>query len=376
MRRLADDLNVCSKQGMAERFDCNIGAGTVLMPYGGIYQRTPIQAMAHKISREKGDALTCSLMSWGFNPHVSEKSPFHGAYLAVVESVSKLVASGAGLADTYLSFQEYFEKLGHEPSRWGKPLAALLGAYKAQKELRLASIGGKDSMSGSFEDIHVPPTLISFAVTVEQVAHVVSPEFKQAGHRVVLLRPETDADGLPTADSLLKNFETVAKLLHSGCACAAYTPGFGGVAEAVMKMGFGNNLGLAFDKGVSLKDLFSYAYGAFVLELADETVQAGLPLGVVTQQPALTFGARRWSSPSCCASRRPSWPPSSREAWTWSSRRCRPSPLRAPQSALPPCSPKSPGSSSRSFPAPTANTTRPRPWSWRGARPTSSSSAT
>ena len=290
MRRLADNLNVCSKQGMAERFDCNIGAGTVLMPYGGIYQRTPIQAMAHKISREKGDALTCSLMSWGFNPHVSEKSPFHGAYLAVVESVSKLVASGAGLADTYLSFQEYFEKLGHEPSRWGKPLAALLGAYKAQKELRLASIGGKDSMSGSFEDIHVPPTLISFAVTVEPVAHVVSPEFKQAGHRVVLLRPETDADGLPTANSLLKNFETVAKLLHSGCACAAYTPGFGGVAEAVMKMGFGNNLGLAFDKGVSLHDLFSYAYGAFVLELADETVQAGLPLGVVTQQPVLTFG--------------------------------------------------------------------------------------
>ncbi|MBQ2697434.1 MAG: phosphoribosylformylglycinamidine synthase, partial [Clostridia bacterium] len=164
MKALADDLNICSKQGMAERFDCNIGAGTVLMPYGGKYQRTPIQAMAHKISREKGDARTASLMSWGFHPQLSEASPFHGAYLAVVESVAKLVAAGGTLTDTYLSFQEYFEKLGSDPARWGKPFAALLGALDAQLELGIAAIGGKDSMSGSFMDLDVPPTLISFAI--------------------------------------------------------------------------------------------------------------------------------------------------------------------------------------------------------------------
>ena len=288
MRLLADDLNVCSKQGMAERFDCNIGAGTLLMPYGGIHQRTPIQAMAHKISREKGSALTCSLMSWGFNPHVSEKSPFHGAYLAVVESVAKLVATGGTLSDTYLSFQEYFEKLGADPARWGKPLAALLGAYKAQKELRLASIGGKDSMSGSFEDLDVPPTLISFAVTVEPVEHVVSPEFKRGGHKVVLLAPTLDEHGLPTGASLKETFETVGNLLHSGRACAAYTPGFGGVAEAVMKMCFGNNPGFVFDRSVTLERLFSYAYGAFVLELtSDEDI--GIPLGLTKEEPILTF---------------------------------------------------------------------------------------
>ena len=288
MRRLADDLNVCSKQGMAERFDCNIGAGTVLMPYGGIYQRTPIQAMAHKISREKGDALTCSLMSWGFNPHVSEKSPFHGAYLAVVESVSKLVASGAGLADTYLSFQEYFEKLGHEPSRWGKPLAALLGAYKAQKELRLASIGGKDSMSGTFENLDVPPTLVSFAVTTSKTNRIVSPEFKKAGHSVMWLKPEYNSDGLPDAASLIELFEKVAGLIKSGKAVSSYTPGMGGVAEAVFKMCIGNGLGFDFNDKLTVDEIFGLSYGSFILEMTDVQPDA---IGTVTDRREITRGS-------------------------------------------------------------------------------------
>ncbi len=294
LRALADDLNVCSKQGMAERFDCNIGAGTVLMPYGGRFQRTPIQAMAHKISREKGEVKTASLMSWGFNPHISDKSPYHGAYLAVVESAAKLAATGADLNDTYLSFQEYFEKLGSDPVRWGKPLAALLGAYRAQKALSLASIGGKDSMSGSFEEIHVPPTLISFAVSVQPVKEVASPEFKAAGHKVVLLAPETDTEGLPTGESLKKAFGLVTDLLHSGRALAAWTPGFGGVAEGLMKMGFGNGIGVALEETVTNETLFSYAYGSFILELAgDETV--GLPLGVTTADGAISRGKERIS---------------------------------------------------------------------------------
>ena len=163
-KAVAGDLNVCSKRGLSERFDSTIGAGTVLMPFGGKYQRTPIQAMVNKISVEKADTRTCSLMSWGYNPFITEKSPYHGAYLAVVESVSKLVAQGGSFEDIYLSFQEYFEKLGNDPKRWGKPFAALLGALEAQLDLGVGSIGGKDSMSGTFEDIHVPPTLVSFAV--------------------------------------------------------------------------------------------------------------------------------------------------------------------------------------------------------------------
>ena len=285
---LAQDLNVCSKRGLSERFDSTIGSGTVLMPFGGKYQLTPTQAMVNKISVEKKDTNTCSLMAWGYNPYVTEKSPYHGAYLAVVESVAKLVAAGAGLKHTYLSFQEYFKRLGRDPKRWGQPLAALLGAYRAQKELEIAAIGGKDSMSGTFEDLDVPPTLVSFAVTTDKIDNIVSPEFKGAGHPVVWLVPEYGPDGLPVAESLKKTFKTVNKLMKKGKVLAAYTPTFGGVAEAVLKMSLGNGIGLKFDDGCTMDELFAYSYGSFVLELTEKE-KVGLPLGVTTDDGALTW---------------------------------------------------------------------------------------
>ena len=285
---LAEDLNVCSKRGLSERFDSTIGSGTVLMPFGGKHQLTPAQAMVHKISMEEKDTDTCSLMAWGYNPYITEKSPYHGAYLAVVESVSKLVATGASLKDSYLSFQEYFERLGKDPQRWGKPLAALLGAFRAQRELEIAAIGGKDSMSGSFEELHVPPTLVSFAVTTDSIGSVVSPEFKGADHPVVWLCPEYGPDGLPVAASLKKVYQTVAKLNKKGKLLSAYTPTYGGVAEAVLKMSLGNGIGLRFDEGCTMDELFGYAYGSFVLELS-EAEDVGLPLGVTTQDGMLSW---------------------------------------------------------------------------------------
>lgn len=286
MTALCGDLSFCSRQGLSERFDSTIGAGTVLMPFGGKYQRTPIQAMAHKISLEHGDTRTCSLMSWGFDPYVAEKSPYHGAYLAVADSVAKLAAAGGGLENCYLSFQEYFEKPNRDPARWGKPFAALLGAYSAQKALGLAAIGGKDSMSGTFEQLDVPPTLISFAVTTADLKDVTPPEFKAAGHRVALLAPEYDGNGLPTGESLLRNFAQVRELLRTGKACAAYVAGRGGAAEAVMKMCLGNGFGFRFDGARSEKELFGYMPCAFVLELTGDTA-AGLPLGETTEEACL-----------------------------------------------------------------------------------------
>ena len=284
---VASDLNTCSKRGLSERFDSTIGAGTVLMPFGGKYQLTPIQAMVQKISVEKKHTDDCSFMAFGYNPFITSASPYHGAYLAVVESVCKLIASGASFEDTYLTFQEYFERLGKDPKRWGKPLAALLGAFRAQMELGIGAIGGKDSMSGSFEKLDVPPTLVSFAVTTGKTGEVVSPEFKAAGHKVCLLTPAYDENGLPETASLLETFDTVTKLLRSGKAVAAYTPGMGGIAEAVMKMGFGNGLGFAFDDALTLDELFGYAYGSFVLEMADGIV--GKVLGVTTADGSFSY---------------------------------------------------------------------------------------
>ncbi len=278
-KALAGDLNVCSKRGLSENFDSTIGAGTVLMPFGGVRQHTPIQAMVHKISVEKQETDTCSYMSWGYNPYITEKSPYHGAYLAVIESVSKLVATGAKFEDVYLTFQEYFEKLHQDPKRWGKPFAALLGAYKAQRELNIAAIGGKDSMSGSFENIDVPPTLVSFAVTTGKTGEVVSPEFKAAGHPVVWLAPECDKDGLPVTESLLAVYDKVTNLMRAGKVCAAWTPTYGGVAEGIMKMCFGNGIGFKYDDAVELCDIFGYAYGGFILELT-EACGEGVALGV------------------------------------------------------------------------------------------------
>ncbi len=289
MTAVASDLNSCSKRGLSERFDSTIGAGTVLMPFGGKHQRTPIQAMVNKISTEVGHTDDVSLMSWGYNPYITERSCFHGAYLAVVESVCKLVATGASFEDVYLTFQEYFEKPMKDPKRWGKPLAALLGAFRAQMELGIGAIGGKDSMSGSFEKIDVPPTLISFAVTTDKVDNIISPEFKENKSRVALLKTEYDADGLPKTDSLLNNFATVTALMRDGRVKAAYTPTYGGVAEAVMKMAMGNGFGFKFNTGVTLSNIFGYNYGAFVLEL-DDGVDLGITLGYVTDDGKFSYG--------------------------------------------------------------------------------------
>ncbi|HJK66720.1 MAG TPA: phosphoribosylformylglycinamidine synthase, partial [Methanocorpusculum sp.] len=288
-RNLAEDLNVCSKRGLSERFDSTIGAGAVLMPFGGKYQQTPVQAMVTKISVEFGDTDDCSLMAWGCNPQILEQSPYHGAYLAVVESVSKLVATGAEFSDVYLSFQEYFEKLGSDAQRWGKPAAALLGALKAQMGLSIGAIGGKDSMSGSFEQLNVPPTLISYAVSCLKIPHIISNEFKGSDHRVILLSPIYE-DDLPTTDSLLSVFSQVTGLMREGRVLSCWTPTYGGVAEGVLKMGLGHKIGFAYDASIGMGDIFGYRYGSFILELADDT-DVGVLLGRTTDAYELRFGS-------------------------------------------------------------------------------------
>ena len=288
-KALAGDLNICSKRGLSERFDSTIGAGTVLMPFGGKNQLTPIQAMVNKVSVEKKHTDTCSFMAWGYNPFIMEKSPYHGAYLAVVESVAKLIASGAEFNDVYLTFQEYFLKPEKNPARWGQPLSALLGAFKAQMDYEIASIGGKDSMSGTFEDIDVPPTLVSFAVTTGNVNDVVSPEFKSAGHKVVILKPEYDENGLPTAESEKKLFDEVYSLIKAGKVAACYTPTYGGIAEAVMKMCFGNGIGFEYNEEFEIDDIFGYNYGAFILELTTED-EIGAVLGHTCLEETIKYG--------------------------------------------------------------------------------------
>ena len=285
---LAEDLNICSKRGLSERFDSTIGAGTVLMPFGGKRQRTPIQAMVQKVSIEKKDTDDASFMSWGYNPFITSESPYHGAYLAVVESVSKLIASGASFEDVYLTFQEYFEHPRKDGKRWGKPLAALLGAFKAQMDLGIGSIGGKDSMSGSFEDLDVPPTLVSFAVTMGKTYDVVSPELKKAGTKLFLLSPEYDENDLPKTASLVELFRKVTKLCREKKALSVYTPGLGGVAEAVLKMSLGNGFGVAFSDVVTLDQLFGYSYGSFVVE-AECEIDGGVLIGTVTEEKQFTY---------------------------------------------------------------------------------------
>ena len=286
---LAGDLNVCSKRGLSERFDSTIGAGTVLMPFGGKNQQTPPQAMVNLVSVEKGHTDTVSYMAWGGNPHVALASPYHGAYFAVIESVSKLIATGAKFNDVYLTFQEYFQRLKKDEKRWGQPMSALLGAFKAQMELGCAAIGGKDSMSGTFENIDVPPTLVSFAVTTGKVDEVVSPEFKKAGNKVVLLKPEYDENGLIVTSSLISLYNKVSELLDKKIAVSAYTPTFGGVAEGVLKMCLGNSIGFAYDKNVLNSDIFSYAYGSFILEL-DKDCDEGVLLGYTTADGKISKG--------------------------------------------------------------------------------------
>ena len=293
-RRVAQDLNTCSKRGLAERFDSTIGAGTVLMPFGGAFQQTPVQAMVQKISVEKKHTDDCSLMAFGYNPFISEKSPFHGAYLAVVESVCKLIATGADFTDVYLTFQEYFKRPGKDGKRWSQPLCALLGAFRAQMDLGIGAIGGKDSMSGSFEKLDVPPTLVSFAVTTSKTDRIVSPEFKKTGNKVIFLSPETDKNRLPVTESLLALFDRVAALLKSGRAVSCYTPGMGGIAEAVLKMSLGNRLGCAFAQNVTAERLFGYGYGGFVLEVTDWDCDGDV-IGTVTEAYTLSLAGEELS---------------------------------------------------------------------------------
>ena len=287
MKSMVGDLNICSKKGLSERFDSTIGAGTVLMPFGGSHQLTPQMAMAAKLPVD-GETTTCSGMAWGFNPYLMSADPYKGAMLAVVDSVTKLVAAGFRYQDMYLTFQEYFERLGDRPERWGKPLAALLGALDAQMGLGIASIGGKDSMSGSFEDLDVPPTLVSFATAIGKTHRVVSTEFKKGHSSVVLLRPFYKEDGVtPNFASLLANYYIADQMMEKGIVLSASAVGYGGVAEALFKMGLGNQVGFRMIADMSMDELFEPAYGSLVLEIATGA-PAGKLLGVTTHEYQFT----------------------------------------------------------------------------------------
>ena len=290
-KELVSDLNVCSKRGLSERFDSTIGSGTVLMPFGGKNQITPIQAMVQKISVEKKHTDDCSFMAYGYNPFITEKNQFDGAYLAVIESVCKLIATGAEFKDVYLSFQEYFERLGKDPEKWGKPISALLGALKAQLDLGIGAIGGKDSMSGTFEDIHVPPTLVSFAVTTGKVENVLSNDFKKAGHKLIKITAEKDENGLPKADSLIEVFGKVHKLIKSKKAFACWTTVYGGIAEGVVKMCMGNGLGFKYSNDLSLEEIFGYSYGSFIIETEEDYGEK--VIGEIIETPEIVYKSDR-----------------------------------------------------------------------------------
>lgn len=291
LQNLVTDLNVCSKKGLVERFDSTIGAATVLMPFGGNTQLTPAQAMAAKLPVLGGETNTCSGMAYGFNPYISEQDQYTGAYLAVVESVSKLVAAGFDHDEVWLSFQEYFEKLGQDPKRWGKPFAALLGSVDAQMDLGVAAIGGKDSMSGSFENLDVPPTLVSFATALGDARRVASPEFKLPESRVVWVAPARQADGLrPDPESLKDIYYAVESLIEQEEVISAWTPAFGGIAEGLFKMTLGNRIGFALDEDFDPKELFSPNYGGFILELAGDDIDIGVPLGITTEEYTFRAG--------------------------------------------------------------------------------------
>ncbi|MBQ6047565.1 MAG: phosphoribosylformylglycinamidine synthase [Bacteroidales bacterium] len=261
------DLNVCSQKGLVEMFDSTVGAGTVVMPYGGKYQLTPTQSMTAKLPVLGGGCDTTTIMSYGYDPYLSSWSPFHGAAYAVLDSVAKIAAAGGDVSKVHLTFQEYFQRLGSDPYRWGQPLSALLGAYSAQMGLKLAAIGGKDSMSGTFNDIDVPPTLVSFAVGVSQLSHTVSTELKNAGDRIVELQILKDKYGMPDYDDVLKQYAALHQAVTEGKVKAAWTLAMGGIAEGLTKMAMGNKLGVKVMDSVSESDLFAKNYGNILVEL-------------------------------------------------------------------------------------------------------------
>ncbi len=262
------NLNVCSQKGLIERFDSTIGGGTVLMPLGGKYQLTPAEGMAAKIPVLGGESKDASLMTYGFNPYLGVWSPFHMAFYSVIESVTKIAAMGGDYKKVRLTFQEYFEKLLRDEEKWGKPFAALLGAYKAQMDLGLPAIGGKDSMSGSFGELNVPPTLVSFAVGLEKASRIISPEFKNIGSTLVLMKGEKLEDGTLEIDGFKNNLEKLYELIGEEKVVSAYSLKFGGVSEGITKMSLGNKIG-AILNNISKEELFGFNYGSLILEVKE-----------------------------------------------------------------------------------------------------------
>lgn len=271
LNEMVADLNVASKRGLSEMFDSTIGAGNLMFPFGGKRMKTPASVMASRFPVKGGNTDTCSMMAYGYNPYIFEISCYAGANLAVIESVAKLVAAGGDLKNTYLSFQEYFEKLKDSGVRWGKPMAALMGAFDAQMDLKIAAIGGKDSMSGSFEELDVPPTLISFATSVQDESRLVSEEFKQKNADVLLINPALGEFMLPQGDVLRDYFDTVSDVIVSGVVASAGTPTYGGIAERIFKMSLGNGIGFRFDDSFDVSRAFMHSYGSFILELKEGT---------------------------------------------------------------------------------------------------------
>ncbi|MDR7856713.1 phosphoribosylformylglycinamidine synthase [Tissierella sp.] len=260
------DLNICSQKGLVQGFDHTVGASTILMPLGGKHSLTPVEGMVAKIPVLEGETNTCSLMSYGYEPKLSKWSPFHGGYYAVIESIAKIVAMGGDYKKVRLTFQEYFERIGDDPSKWGKPFAALLGAFLVQKELDTPSIGGKDSMSGTFEDINVPPTLVSFAVTTDKVENIISPEFKNIGSTIALIKLDVDENGMVDFNQLKSNYSIIKELINKGEIISASTVKFGGIARSIAEMAMGNKIGFKFDE-TSKDILFKPLYGSIIVEL-------------------------------------------------------------------------------------------------------------
>ena len=288
------DLNVCSQKGLVERFDGSIGAGSVFMPHGGKYQMTETQSMVAKLPVQEGTCDTVTMMSYGFDPYLSTWSPYHGAVYAVVESVAKIVANGGDYSKIRLTFQEYFRRMTEDPKRWSQPFAALLGAYDVQLGLGLPSIGGKDSMSGTFQDIDVPPTLVSFAVDVAHDHEIITPELKKAGNKLVWLRMEQDHYELPVYASLKDQYAKFAEDIHSGKIVSAYALDRHGIAAAVSKMAFGNGMGVKLEETIDKRELFAPAFGDLIAEVPAERLGelsiSYTLLGEVTADDTISYG--------------------------------------------------------------------------------------
>ena len=289
-----NDLNVCSQKGLVERFDSSIGAGSVYMPYGGKYQLTEVQTMVAKLPVLKGTCDTVTMMSYGFDPYLSSWSPYHGAIYAVIESVAKIVAAGGDFNKIRFTYQEYFRRMTEDPSRWSQPFAALLGAYNAQLGFGLPSIGGKDSMSGTFNEIDVPPTLVSFAVDVAKEADIITPELKVAGNKLVMFRIARDEYDLPDYDQIKKLYNAVHDMIQNKTIVSAYVPDRTGIVAAVSKMAFGNKLGVAFNSELKAAQLFSPEFGCIIAEVpADKlgsVTESYTLVGEVNDSAAFTYG--------------------------------------------------------------------------------------